>query len=277
MKKRLLLLTALLAVILSTGHFFFGLSRDGFATGPADRALVYLYKPFVAFLGNAHSFFSALFHNYLVLVDVHSENHVLKNELQFLKIENQSLRQQLKDKMGIDQVSKSYSHPARRIQRVAILNHDPFLLSRTLMISAGKRDGIKLNTVVVSDRGLVGRVVQAFDDASKVLLMIDGAFSVDVYNERTDMRCLVSGLQMGDLTVKRLPYLSQIEYVEKGHELKAGDVLLTSGLGGIYPRGIPVGVVLKVNLDKDGFFEESPVMPAVDFTKVNDLYVLIDP
>lgn len=99
---------------------------------------------------------------------------------------------------------------------------------------------------------------------------------MDTVNQRTKLRCLVQGIDENDLKAQRMPYLSQIEFFERGQEMKEGDLLVTSGVGKMYPSGIPVGHVTEIKIGDAGFFENSLVVPSVDFAKLGSLYVLLD-
>lgn len=134
---------------------------------------------------------------------------------------------------------------------------------------------MQVNNIVVVGDGLVGRVLQTFARSSKILLLIDQGFSVDAVNERSSIRILVSGMNDETLATIRQPFLTQVEYLENAAEMREHDVLVTSGLGGIFPPGIPIGTVDHVSYSDKNLFDKAWVLPAVDFTKLTHVYVLL--
>lgn len=275
MKSRVRLVI-LLVILFLVAHLTFTdrrLPRQALFT---DRIIVAIYKPITEVFRAVAGFFTRMMDDYVWLVHVKRENKVLKELLGHVKLENQSLKLQLAQQKDAKAFQEKFSFLGKRWLPVTILGFDPFLPSKTLWIDAGREEGVRVNQVVVCGDGLVGRVIQVFEATSKVLLLIDSQFAVDVINERTRMRALVSGVGSGKLEAKRLPFLSRVEFSERGHEMMPGDRLVTSGLGGLYPKGIPVGRVAQLTLQEGELFEEVLVLPAVDFMKLDSIYVLTD-
>lgn len=275
MKKRIRLII-LIIILFLLAHFTFTSSRKDNETLITDRLVASVYQPVTHLFHSITNFFSELFDQYVILFHVKEENRGLKESIQRLKLKNRSLEVLLGSKKDETRADRKFAYLNKKLKRVNILGFDPFSQSKTIWIDAGRDDGIDLNQVVVSGDGLVGRVIQIFDKSSKVLLLIDSYFSVDSINERTKLRCLVRGLRTGELEASRLPYLSRVEYLQQGNEMFTGDRLVTSGLGGIYPKGIPIGRLIDVKELKSEYFEKSLVMPAVDFLKLQGIYVLLD-
>ncbi len=233
-----------------------------------------IYTPVLNGMNSVRSSVKNFFGDYFFAVKAGQENRDLKNVIASLSIENASLKTALGFKESFAAASETYRYLNKRLVPVHLIAFDPFLSSRTVVIDAGLSRGIALNDVVVAGKGLVGRVVEVFDNSSKVLLLIDPYFSVDVKNQRTGLRALVSGLSTGDLKASTLPFLSQIVYFEKSKDMTVGDILETSGLGQVYPPGLHVGEIVELDTPEklvDGFI----VRPSVDFTKLDTLFVLV--
>jgi len=273
MKKRTRLII-LIVILFIVAHFTFSSSRSTQNSLLTDRLTVYIYQPAIKVFKGVTGFFSDLVNQYILLVQAQKENKILSEAVHNLKIRNRSLQLLLNQKNDQGKVENKFSYLGKRFKRVRILGFDPFAQSKTMWIDTGMKDGIQVNMVVMSGDGLVGRVIQVFDKSSKVLLLIDSYFSVDSINERSGLRSVVRGMRGDELEATRLPYLSQVEYLERGHEMKKGDVLVTSGLSGLYPEGIPIGKVVDVKEVDAKFFDKSLVVPAVDFLKLKWLYVL---
>ncbi len=275
MKTQIRIFVALFVLVFLLSLFSFNKNnaKNG-QVGFLQQMIVSVYQPLVSGFKSASDFFADFFDDYLLLVHTKKENKALLDLVHVLRMQNRTLKQALNDKTESEKIQSQYHFLNRPMIKVDVLAFDLFLPTKTIWIAAGKKQGVLVNQPVVSGKGLVGRVIQVFDDSSQVLLAIDSNFSVDVLNERTGLRVLVKGLRSGRYESTRLPFLSQVEYYEKGQEMKMGDSLITSGINGIYPKGISVGQVTKVHADDLGYFDNSVVLPSVDFTKLDSVYVM---
>lgn len=193
------------------------------------------------------------------LAAMHSQNIALKNEnIELLKwqtlaksmqAENESLRALL----NVVPVQKKNFITARIVSDFS----GPFVHS--ILINGGSDNGIKKDQAAISENGLVGRVVDAGASSARVLLLNDINSRVPVLAERTREKSILTG------TNTNAPSLS---YLSADSRIAVGDRIVTSGDGGIFPEGIPVGIVTRVQ--KDGV----KVQPFVDAAKVNYVSVI---
>jgi len=130
-------------------------------------------------------------------------------------------------------------------------------------------DEIKPGMAVIASAGVVGRVQRVFGNWCDVLLAADPKSSIDVVVARTGGRGVVKGIAGSDR------YRTRIEYLERKDEAAEGDLVVTSGLGGFFPRDLPVGKI--INVDKRGFglYQNAEVQPVVDFGKLRDVLVVV--
>ncbi len=152
------------------------------------------------------------------------------NEIEIIKAENSTLKQYL----GLtDKYPKYKTVPGYVIQR-DISNY-----GRTIVINVGKKDGIETGMTVVADNGLVGHVISVSDSTSKVQSIIDTATTVSSTITNTRDSVIVRGSLDSEKTLKAT-------YLPTDTEISEGDILETSGLGGIYPKGIYIGKITKI-------------------------------
>jgi len=112
---------------------------------------------------------------------------------------------------------------------------------------------------------VVGRIIECSLHASRVLLIIDYNSNIDAVVQGTRYQAIMQGGGVMGCTLK---------YVEKSEDIKAGDLVVTSGIGGIFPKGMPLGTV--VNVEKSlGLFQKVDVLPAVAFQKLEEVSVII--
>ncbi len=237
------------------------------------RLLSSVYTPVHEGIDLIKDFFSDTWSGYLALVGVQAENKILKEELAKKKLLVISLKERLKFAEGKKDLQEEIELHGWQGVTCNVIAFDPFALSKTVWISCGANEGVRIDQPVMTLEGLAGRIVTVGPDSSQVLLLIDSRFAVDVIDEESRVRVLAVGL--GDTVhLKRYPYLSQLEYLNLGAEIHPGDLLITSGLSPLYPAGIPVGNVIDVEKGEEEVFQRAAILPLVDFTKLEQVMVI---
>lgn len=182
-----------------------------------------------------------------------------------LEAENQLLLEQLKglEKIAnLDKEKKSYPY---LIEVTKVIGRNPLFWHQYILIDGGEDRGFGLGMPVIAKEGLVGKIVEVYRDYSKVLLLVDPTFSVDVRGVESNVLALCSGI--GSSLIK-------VNYVPRFEELKVGELLITSGLDRAFPEGIPVGYILEVNKPFGSYFLDAYVVPVVDVLKIKELMVV---
>lgn len=208
----------------------------------------------------------SIWRGYFYLVGLEKENQALKRELQELKLQvnryreadlaNQRLRALLNFK-------KSIATPLLPAQLVAF---DPSGWFQTILIDKGRNDGVVRDMAVVSAEGLVGRVIGVSNHHAKVLLILDGNSAVDAYIQRSRARGVLVGLGLE---------LCLLKYVQRNEDVQVGDKVISSGMGGVFPKGLLVGTVQEVVRGSSGLFQRVEVEPAVNFGRLEEVLVVI--
>lgn len=201
--------------------------------------------------------------------------------LRNVKDENESLKRQLADAQIELQRQRAMADRSRGFQRLLELRDQSKLTTvaaeiiaggatpdfRTITIDKGSRDGVRRDMAVIAPDGVVGRVVVPSGRAAKVQLLIDRNAAAGVIVERSRAQGLVIG--GGD---DRL----QMEYVSEAADIVVGDVVMTSGIDGIYPKGFLIGHVETV--EKNGpAYKRIVVKPIVDFRALEEVLVVLSP
>jgi len=202
--------------------------------------------------------------------DLASENATYKDEvdqlqsqlvqMHELEVENQDLRNLL----GL----KERTGPGQLIP-VTVIARDDTPYVQAITIDHGENDGVKQDAIVVTHQGLVGRVVHSNPTSAKVQLINDLNSSVSV-RLQTESRTtgVLRGQSQGNSMV--------ITYIPQTDTVQSGDLVLTAGLGGVYPEGLVVGRVARVERKDADPFQAAVVDPAVQMDKLERLYVLAD-
>ncbi len=145
-----------------------------------------------------------------------------------------------------------------------VVGKDPSFWFQTLIIDRGENDGVVTGMVARNSLGVVGQVVQVSDNYSKILLANAPSSAIDAIVQKNRVRGILKGA--GDKG-----YI--LQYVLKNGDVKEGDAIVTAGIGGVFPPGITLGAVSKVHSKRRGMFLEIEVKPAVDFARLEFLYI----
>jgi rod shape-determining protein MreC len=147
-----------------------------------------------------------------------------------------------------------------------VIGRDATQWARVVFINKGTQDGIKENLAVVTNGGLVGHVIQAGLNTSKVMLIVDGRSSVDTLFSDDRVAGIVVGTGMEFCEMKYVPITA---------EVNVGDQVISSGLGGVYPKGLVMGTVVSITKATQGLFQEITIAPSADFGRLEEVLVLL--
>ena len=145
-----------------------------------------------------------------------------------------------------------------------IIGRDATGMSRTLVIDRGEEDGVVKGAAALAPEGAVGQIFLASRHAARILLISDHNSGVDSLVERTRARGIVQGTVDGGCGLK---------YVKRTEDVQVGDTVVTSGLDGIFPKGLPIGRVVSVDKRGQGLFQSAEVAPRVDFDRLEEVLV----
>jgi rod shape-determining protein MreC len=198
------------------------------------------------------------------------ENQELKNKIAQLQEENRNLasfareNQRLQNILGISGKYENYDMVTCRI-----IAKDTGNWFNTFTIDKGTNDGIKTNMTVMAPQGLVGQTISSTPTSSKVMAIIDTGSSVSArLSQQRDLMVI-----RGDLTLKDQG-LVKMNYIPVGVTVAQGDVIETSGMGGIFPEGIIIGKISKLENDKPQLMRYAIVQPQVDFRRLEEVVIL---
>lgn len=147
----------------------------------------------------------------------------------------------------------------------------PSPLFRSVRLNRGSKDGVVLGAAVLSDGGVVGRIAAVAAHSADVMLLTDAQSSADALVQRSRTRVRVRG-RGGDAGLHM-----DAQYLERTADVQPGDVLMTSGLGLTFPKGLIVGRIDAVERRAFGLYQRAQVRPAVDFARLEEVLVLLPP
>jgi rod shape-determining protein MreC len=204
--------------------------------------------------------------HYFDLVNVSKENERLKFEIERVVNEKNDLielifrQRRLADLMAYQETHKKDSLVATVIGRAATQ------WSKVVFINKGTEHGVRTHSAVVTNLGVIGQIIHAGPTTSKVLLTIDSRSAVDSLFQSSRVSGVVVGT--GEKQCK-------MKFVPNTAEIKVGDQVLSSGLGGIFPKGLVIGTVSKIARKKQGLFQEITLVPNSDLSKLEEVLVFL--
>jgi rod shape-determining protein MreC len=207
-----------------------------------------------------------LWTGYVALRDVQAQNEELKRQLQTLQIQIQEERAEAQRTENFRELLELRNRAGLETTAAEIIAASPSVDFRTMTIDKGSSDGLMPDMAVISPAGVVGRVVLPSRRAAKVQMLIDQNAAAGALIERTRVQGVVVG--QGDSL--------RMDYVPSTADVKEGDVVVTSGIDAIYPKGFVIGTVETVERGL-GTYHRITVRPAVDFSRLEEVLVVTTP
>jgi rod shape-determining protein MreC len=213
------------------------------------------------------SIFQRIWNGYVGLLHVRSENETLKRQLSEAQVELQQQRAEADRSRGLAELLELRQRANLRTTAAEIIAAGSTPEFRTVTIDKGSRDGLSPDMAVIAPAGIVGRVVVPSARNAKVQLLVDRNAAAGALIERSRAQGVVVGTGESWL---------HLEYVSEVAEVAVGDVVVTSGIDGIFPKGFVIGKVTAV--EKSGSaYRLITVEPAVDFTSLEEVLVVLAP
>ncbi|MFZ1980295.1 MAG: rod shape-determining protein MreC [Smithella sp.] len=202
---------------------------------------------------------------YIFLVGIVEENKNLKKEIEELKavlISYQESYQEAKRLRKLLSLSDDYKY---QFISARVIGREQAALSRVILIDKGSSDGLKNGMPVVAPPGLIGRLIDVSWHVSRVLLFIDENSNIDAIVQRNRTQGIISGAGSSGLIFK---------YISKTQDVKEGDVIVSAGMGGVFPKGMLIGQVIHVDKQDASLFLKINVAPFADLSKLEEILIL---
>ena len=235
------------------------------STAPGRTALFFI-APFQKIATRTVGLLESVWTQYFFLVSLADENRLLKKALNE-EIENNNRCNELEhSNTRLRHLLGFQETMPLKLLAAEVIAKDPSRWFKSVIIDKGQSAGVMKGMPVVVAEGIVGVVVDSAAGFSKVLLMIDQNSAVDALVQRTRARGIVQGGTGGSCLFR---------YVLRKDELNLGDIVVSSGLDGTYPKGLRIGQISNVVRHDSGIFQQVSLTPFVDFEKLEEVLVII--
>ena len=225
-----------------------------------------IIAPFQKALAHTLRTFTEWGEHYIFLRNVAIENENLRVEVDRLTQEKNKLQESLLQGQRLSQLLETPEDLNSDHNVATVIGRDATQWSKVIFIDKGTEDGISENMAIASNLGVIGHVIQAGSGISKVLLINDSRSAVDALFQGSRVFGVVTGTGGENCKMK---------YVSLEADVKVGDKVVSSGLGGAFPKGWMVGTVIKVVKKKQGLFQEITVKPSADLNRLEEVLVLL--
>ncbi len=232
---------------------------------PVERIVVEISAPFQRFFTATIIVVRDVWKGYFSLVETHQENMRLRRRIDLLELENSRYQEMLLANERLQKLLNFQDNTDETLLPARVIGWDSSGLFKSITIDKGKSDGLAINMPVVNAEGVVGRVVSVSPSYSQVLLITDQNSAVDGLVQRSRGRGTLRGRGSSEC---------YFDYVIKTCDVEAGDIIVSSGMGGVFPKGLSLGKVTKIRESDYKLFKDVRVAPAVDFSKLEEVLVV---
>ena len=238
---------------------------DAVAETTGLEVVGYVLSPFI-WIGDKCSTF---WNRYIALINVAEENSELREQLRVTQLEsafNAEDKAELARLRRLMRLEALYVRPGIGAKVIA-KRFGPQSVLRTFTVNKGYLDGAVVGTPVVTEVGVVGKVLRSSPHAATVIMLTDPGFRLSVITREGRTPGIVTGTSGAE------PRL-EVTYVAQTAQVSPGDTLITSGMDDVFPKGIPVGIVTRVMPGNETLFQQVQAKPLVDIDYLEEVILL---
>ena len=227
--------------------------------------MVSLTAPGLQALHYAGRSLKGVWEGYFYLLGVQRENAALRSRLEEYAQKEVRYQEALQGLNRLEALLELKKQVALPVTGARVIAYDPSLWSRCALLDQGYDHGVKRGLPVLAAGGIVGRIVETFPHYSKVMLIVDRNSGADAMVQRTRVRGILQGKGGNRCS---------LDFVPKSADVQVGDLVLASGLAGLYPKGLVFGKVTGANKKNPGVFQEIEVTPEADLSALEEVLVV---
>jgi rod shape-determining protein MreC len=194
--------------------------------------------------------------------DLDRQNHELRAENEILRQQVRALAEAGNENLRLTRLLKLTEHTGFKTIAARVIGSDAGNSWKSIQIDRGTNDGLRENLAVLDADGLIGKVIKVTRGEARVLLLVDSNCKVSALLEGSRAPGVVAGTRM--------------TYVDRNVKIEPGENVITSGLGGIFPKGVLIGTVVKAELNRQGMYQDVEIKPAVDFRRLEEVVVILE-
>lgn len=229
------------------------------------QALLLVVSPFIKVTAATIHGVTSIWQDYVDLRTLREENKRLQFEASTLKRRLDQLQEQALETQRLQRLLAMRDNSQAEFLTARVIGKDATNWFKTILLDCGSMEGVRRNQPVLAPNGLVGRVVEVTPTSARVQLFTDPVSAVGGLIQRTRVTGIVSGNLGAGARVRYLPLMGDVV---------VGEEVVTSGMGGVFPKGIPIGRVATVERKSGILFQEATLTPAVDLSRLEEVLIL---
>ena len=233
---------------------------------PVEQAIMEIAAPVQKLMTEATGAVTRLWEGYFFFVGLREENLRLRQQVEELSMDTNRYKEMASAYERLTHLLEFRESLPGKVVASRVIGRDPTGWFKSIIIDKGRSAGIRLNMPVFHAFGVVGRVVAVSGNYSKVLLIIDQNSSVDSLIQSTRERGILKGFSAD---------ACRLDYVTRPTSARPGDTVVTSGFGGVFPKGLPLGEIVSITEAPGSLFNDINVRPLVDFSKLEEVLVVM--
>lgn len=230
-----------------------------------DRIVLEILSPAHVVTNSIANWISDILEGYIFLVGLAKENNILQKKLAELEAINNHFLEIEKENQRLKNLLEFRKTLPNVIISAQIIGKDATSWFRSILLNKGTRDGVKVNQPVVTHQGLVGKVVRITPSTALVELITDKNSRVAALIQKNRAEAILYG---------RSSPVCVMEYLDRDVDAQVGDYVVSSGMGGIFPKGLILGIISKVGKKPYGLFQYVEVTPLVPFSMLEEALIL---
>ncbi len=203
---------------------------------------------------------------YVDLVDVAAENEALRAQVSALREENLQYREALVASERLQRIAEMRDEFETPMLPMEVVGQDVSPWFRSVLLDRGHSHGVRSGMPVITDAGVVGLVTATSENAGRTMLLLDRQSAVDGIVQRSRARGIVRGRGTNRL---------EFEFVVSGADVAVGDQVISSGLDGVYPKGLRIGEVVDIVSSPYGLTQKAILRPSVEFGRLEQVFVML--
>jgi len=231
-----------------------------------ERSTMTVFAPILKPAARLSGFFEDAWDGYINLVDAHRENLKLRDEIKELNARVVAGNEAQKSNQRLSLLLEMKNTVKAPTLSASVVGEDVSSWFRTVIIDRGSTSGIRDGMAVVAADGVVGQIVKVAPTTARVLLLTDHASGIAATIQRSRARGVVKGKDDG---------LCSLEFATREEDVKVGDIVISSGIGGVFLKGLPIGEVTMVKRGEYGIFQTVTIRPVVNMAHLEEVLVVL--
>ncbi len=239
-------------------------SRQSLSVNTTEKIAITLVSPFQYVVNTTIGFTQSIWETYFMSVVAVKENAELRRALAQARDIQNRYAEMVQENMRLKKFVQFTSSVPDTYVAAQVIARDPSPWFKTIMIDKGASQGLEKGSPVIVSEGIVGQVIKVSDAFSRVLLITDRNSSVDALVQNSRVRGMVKGSNEETCS---------FVYALRKDDIKPGEMIVSSGLDQVFPKGLKIGRILDVKKDHSQLFQDIRIQPSVDFDKLEEVLV----